>query len=122
VIENAASEADEVPSDTEIAIPEVDPTLAAAGVPVSAPVVLLKVAQLGLFWIEKVSVPPLGSVVLGVKLYAEPAVTDVPGVPAIVGGAGGGGGVFVVPAVTAIAKEDSEALLVPFDTVMTMPG
>ena len=81
VIENGASEADALPSDTEITIPELVPTLEEVGVPVRAPVVLLKLAQLGLFWIEKVSLPPLGSVALGTKLYGEPAVTVVSGVP-----------------------------------------
>jgi hypothetical protein len=38
------------------------------GVPVSAPVVALKLAQLGLFWIENVRVPPAGLVVVGPKL------------------------------------------------------
>jgi len=50
VIENADREAVEVPSLTEITIPEVVP--AEVGVPASAPVVLLKVAQLGLLVIE----------------------------------------------------------------------
>jgi hypothetical protein len=85
-IANAASDAEDVPSLTEMVMPEKEPTLLEAGVPVSAPVVVLKLAQAGLLVIEKVSVLPLGSVVLGVKLYAVPAVTDVAGVPLIVGG------------------------------------
>ena len=42
--------------------------MAACGVPESCPVLVLKLAQLGLPEIEKLSVPPLGSVVVGVKL------------------------------------------------------
>jgi hypothetical protein len=62
---NPANDAVDVPSLTDITmLPEV-PTLAAAGVPESIPVVLLNVAQLGRFEIENDSVPPLGSVVEG---------------------------------------------------------
>jgi hypothetical protein len=42
--------------------------LAACVVPESGPLLVLKLAQLVLLEIEKVSVLPLGSVVLGVKL------------------------------------------------------
>ncbi len=89
--------------------------------PVSAPVVVLKLAQLGLLVLEKVSVLPLGSVVLGVKLYAVPAVTDVVGVPLIVGGDGGGGGGGDVEADTAIENVASDALDIPSVTEITMP-
>ena len=68
VMANAASEALLVPSETEITIPEVVPVWLLVGVPVNAPLVVLKLAQAGLFWIEKLRVPPLGSVVVGVKL------------------------------------------------------
>ena len=47
VIEKAASETELVPSLTEMTMPELVP--AAVGVPVSAPVVLLKLAQEGAF-------------------------------------------------------------------------
>jgi hypothetical protein len=99
VIEKAGSEALLVPSLTEITMLEVVPTLAACGVPESCPVLVLKLAQAGGLATEKVRVLPLGSVVEGVKLYAEPAVTDVAGVPLIVGGGTGSEtGVFVKPA------------------------
>ena len=66
-MEKAAREAVCVPSLTEIVILESVPASALEGVPVSAPVVLLKLAHDGLLLIEKVSEPPLGSVVVGVK-------------------------------------------------------
>jgi hypothetical protein len=43
------------------------PTSALLGVPVSAPVTVLKLAHAGLFAMEKPSVPPLGLVVVGTK-------------------------------------------------------
>ena len=87
VTANAASEALEVPSLTDITMPEVVPTAVVAGVPDSWPEAMLNVAQLGLFCTLKLRVLPLGSVVVGVKLYAVPAVTEVAGVPEIVGAA-----------------------------------
>jgi len=62
------------------------PTLPAAGVPLSCPVAMLKVAQGGRFVIENDSVLPDGSVVVGVNEYAVPAVTLVGGDPDMVGG------------------------------------
>ena len=112
VMVKEASETDVVPSVTEITMPGKLPTLPDPGVPESLPVLVLKVAQLGLFWMEKVSVPPLGSVVVGVKLYAVPAVAVVAGVPLIVGAAA---------AVTVIEKAASEALEEPSLTEITMP-
>jgi hypothetical protein len=44
------------------------PTWAEVGAPVNEPVEVLKLAQAGWFWILNVSVLPLGSVVVGVKL------------------------------------------------------
>jgi hypothetical protein len=82
-------------------------------VPESCPVLALKLAQPGLFVIEKLSVLPLGSVVVGVKLYAEPAVTVAGGLPLMVGG--------LLAAFTVIEKLGSEALLVPSLTEITMP-
>jgi hypothetical protein len=67
VIVNGASEALPVPLLTEIVMPGSCPASVDAGVPVSAPVVVLKVAQLGLPVIENVSVPPPGFVVVGVN-------------------------------------------------------
>ncbi len=54
---------------TVITIPDVTPTASLAGVPVNAPVVALKAAQLGLLVILKVCVSPAStSLTLGVKL------------------------------------------------------
>ena len=89
----------------------------AVGVPESCPVLVLKVAQDGLPEIEKVSVLPLGSVVVGVKLYALPAITEVGGVPLMVGGP-------PPPpelAFTVIEKLGSEAELDPSPTEIEMP-
>ncbi len=112
VIEKLGNEAELVPSLTEIVMPENVPTLLEDVVPESCPVLVLKLAQPGLLVIEKVSVLPLGSVVEGVKLYAEPAVTEVGGLPPMVGGA--------VPYPTRIEKAGSVTLLTPSVTPMTM--
>ena len=71
VIVNAGNEALAVPSLTLIAILGNVPTFAVAGVPVSRPVVALNVAQLGRFAIANVSVPPSGSLAVGVKEYTR---------------------------------------------------
>jgi hypothetical protein len=114
VIANADNEADALPSLTLITMPEVVPTFAAVGVPLSCPVALLKLAQEGWLVMEKVRVLPDGSVVVGVKEYAVPTVTLVAGEPEIVGPE--------TPAATVIAKAGSEALATPSVTLMTMPG
>jgi hypothetical protein len=64
---NADRAALDVPSLTLIMMLEYVPTSAAVGVPLSWPVLVLKVAHEGLLLIEKVSGLPLGSVVVGVK-------------------------------------------------------
>src|SRR6185503_15238233 len=84
VIVNAGSDALAVPSPTLITMLPKAP--AAVGVPASRPVAVLKVAQLGRFAIANVSVPPSGSLAVGVKAYAVPTVTVVAGVPEIAGG------------------------------------
>jgi hypothetical protein len=109
VMLKVGSEAVEVPSLTEIATPANVPTSVVAGVPVRAPVVALNVAQLGFPVIENVSVPPLGLVAVGVNEYAEPATTEVAGVPLIVGGAE-----------TVIENAGSDALAVPSLTEIVM--
>jgi hypothetical protein len=68
MIVKAASDAEDGPSVTEIMILGSVPTSVAVGVPVSAPVVVLKLAQEGLFWMLKVRVDPLGPLAVGVKL------------------------------------------------------
>src|SRR5688572_4491270 len=67
-------------------MPAKTPTFAAAGVPVSSPVVVLKLAQLGLFVIANVSVPPSGSLAAGVNEYTLPTFAVTAGAPEIVGG------------------------------------
>ena len=71
---------------TVITILLATPTSSLVGVPVSAPVVVLNVAQLGLLVILKVVVSLVSaSVTLGVKLYAASSFTVVAGVPEITG-------------------------------------
>src|SRR5688572_16831966 len=89
------------------------PTLAVAGVPLSRPVVVLKAAQLGRFAIANVSVPPSGSLAVGVNAYATPTVAVVAGVPEIVGGRFAG-------ALTVIVNAGSAALAEPSLTLMPM--
>ena len=86
VIVNAGSEALAEPSLTPIAMLENAPTFAAPGVPDSCPVVVLNVAQLGRFAIVNVSVPPSGSLAVGVNEYNPPTFAVTGGVPEIVGG------------------------------------
>jgi hypothetical protein len=62
---NAGREAVVTPSVTEMTIPEVVPTLAVAGVPLSWPVAVLKVAHVGLLTIENVRGLP---VAVGIKV------------------------------------------------------
>jgi hypothetical protein len=114
VIAKVDNAADPVPSLTLITIPDVVPTSPAPGVPLSCPLLVLKLAQEGLLVIEKARVLPDGSVVVGVKEYAVPTVTLVPGEPEIVGPE--------TPAATVIANAGSEALATPSVTPITMPG
>jgi hypothetical protein len=64
---------------------EVVPTFELEGVPLNAPVVVLKLAHDGLLEMEKLSVSPLASLAVGLKLYACPTDADVAGVPLIFG-------------------------------------
>ena len=66
-IANAGNAAEAMPSDTEITMLEYVPTWDDDGVPVSLPVVLLNVAQAGLFLTLNVSVLPSGSDAVGLK-------------------------------------------------------
>ena len=90
-IANAGREAVRLPSLTLMLMFEYVPVCALLGVPDSLPVVVLNVAQAGLFVMLNVSVLPSGSFAVGVNAYATPVLTDVGGVPEIVGG------LFVVP-------------------------
>src|SRR5688572_19156645 len=103
-IENVASCAlPPCPSLTPMPMFENVPTFAAVGVPANRPVAVLKVAQVGRFVMLKVSVPPSGSLAVGVNAYAVPAATDVGGAPEIVGG-------WFGAALTTIENDASAAL------------
>ena len=67
VIVNGARDAVSVPSLTVILILENVPTFEVAGVPLIRPVVVEKVAQLGRFDTEKLSVVPAEPLAVGVK-------------------------------------------------------
>ncbi len=67
VIAKGCNEADEPPADAVMMMLANVPTFEVLGVPVSAPVLVLKVAQTGKFCTENVAVPLL-TVAVGVKL------------------------------------------------------
>ena len=83
---NAGSHAILRPSLTPMVMLPYVPALALCGVPCSCPFVRLKVAHAGRLLIMNVSSRPSGSLAVGVKEYALPAVTVVAGVPEITGG------------------------------------
>ena len=113
VIENAGSAVLATPSLTEIAMPDCVPAWALLGVPERRPVAALKLAQAGLLAIEKVSVWPSGSVAVGVKEYALPAVTDVGAAPLMAGG--------VLTATTVIENGASGVEACPSLALITIP-
>ena len=94
------SEVDAVLSETEMIIAGVEPTPAAAGVPVRPPVDALKAAQPGCCAIVNASVSPSASLAVGVNAYGSSCITNVGGEPLITGGVfvGDGGDVFVLEA------------------------
>jgi len=110
VIAKAGKEALATPSLTLITIPAFVATSVAAGVPVSCPLAMLKLAHEGLLLIEKVRPLPAGSLAVGANEYAIPTVALVPGVPEIEG-----------PATTVIVNAGSDARVTPSLTLMTMP-
>ncbi|MGC3979807.1 MAG: hypothetical protein QM808_00930 [Steroidobacteraceae bacterium] len=65
---NAGNEVVALPSLTEMAMLPYVPTAVAAGVPLNLPVDVLNLAQLGLLATLKVSVSPLASAAVGIKL------------------------------------------------------
>lgn len=67
-MENPGNAAEVIPSLTLITMFEYMPTLAAAGVPESIPVLLLKVSHDGRLEMLNVSLSPSGSEAAGVKL------------------------------------------------------
>jgi hypothetical protein len=103
-----------VPSETVMTMPEYVPTFALVGVPVKAPLAVLKLAHDGLPAMLNVSELPSGSDAVGWKEYDDPTVTLVAGVPEITGGRLAGG-------LTVIANAASETDVEPSDTEMTMP-
>jgi hypothetical protein len=113
VIEKEASAALSEPSLTPITMPDVVPTCVLEGVPDSLPVEVLKVAQLGLLVIEKVSTCPSGSAAAGWNTYGDPAAALVAGVPEMVGAR------LAAPD-TVIEKGESEAVNEPSLTPMTI--
>jgi hypothetical protein len=117
VIAKAGNDADAYTSLVLITIPEYVPTSVAAGVPLNCPVALLKPAQPGFPVMENVRLFPAGSLVVGVKEYAVPTVTLVPGVPEIVGGAGDGA---APPASTCTENGGKVAVFRPSLTAITM--
>src|SRR5512139_2147970 len=85
--------------------------LAVAGVPCRRPVLVLNVAQAGLFVMLNVSVvPAFASLAVGVNVYCVPTVAVVGGVPEITGGVfedatvieNAGSGVDALPSLTLI--------------------
>src|SRR5450631_3609816 len=114
IMVKAASEAVAVPLSTLMTMLVKLPTSAAAGVPESSPVTLLKFAHEGWFWTEKVRASPFGSLAVGVKLYAAPTLTDVAGVPLIAGAPATGS------AVTVKVKIGNETVAVPLLTLIMM--
>ena len=110
VIANAGSAADALPSLTLITM--LLCVCAALGVPCSAPVLILNVAQVGRLLILNVSVPPSGSFAVGVNAYAVPTVAVVGGVPEIVGG--------WFAALTMIENAGNDADALPSLTLITM--
>jgi hypothetical protein len=87
VIENAGSATLVPPSLTLMTMLEAVPRFALLGVPESLPVEVLNTSQLGLFWMENVSVLPSASAAVGWKLYATPTIAPVGRMPLIVGAA-----------------------------------
>ena len=83
--EKAGSEADAVPSDTEMMMFENVATSVSAGVPDSRPVDVLNVAQAGRFWMLNVSVLPSGSWRSAGTNTPSRTLIDSSGVPEMVG-------------------------------------
>jgi hypothetical protein len=117
VIAKAGNDAEAYPSLVLITIPEYVPAFVAAGVPLSCPVALLKLAHEGWFAMEKVRVLPEGSLAVGVNEYAAPTVTLVPGVPEMVGGEDDG---TPLPVSTCTENAGRVAVFRPSLTAITM--
>jgi hypothetical protein len=90
---------------------------ATPGVPLKRPVAVLKVAQLGAFWMEKLMLLPSGSRAVGVNAYATPAVALVEGEPEIVGARLGAAVTTIENARNAAEVRPSLALMIRFEYV-----
>ena len=132
MIEKAGNAEEELPSLTLMTMPVLVVAVDGA-VPESWPVAMLKLAHEGFPWMLNESASPLASAAVGVKLYAAEAITDVAGLPEMVGavfvGAGLGGVVDVVAVVTRMEKGGSDDESVPslalttiFWNVASMPS
>ena len=91
-----ASEAESLPSETEIVTPGLVPISVAPGVPVRLPVAVSKLAHDGGLSIENVRVSPSASLAVGVKEYGCPSVTCKRGEPLMTGARFDGVGVTFV--------------------------
>jgi hypothetical protein len=116
----AGSDADALPSLTLITMLPYVPTAEGPGVPSSAPVFTLKVAQAGRFAIAKVSGSVLASAAVGWNTYCVPCLAVVGGVPVIVGALFVGVGLVPGGAVTVMLNGASDAVLRPSLTEITM--
>jgi hypothetical protein len=105
VIEKDGNDLVELPSLTRITMPDVVPTFAAAGVPLSRPVVVLNEAQAGLLWILNVSGSLSASLAVGWNEYACPTAIVVAGVPEILGRAASTSGTHAMSKHTAYAAK-----------------
>jgi len=94
------------------------PACVAAGVPVSEPVAVLKIAQDGLFATLNASALPSASLALGVNAYALPVVTAVGGVPEMTGAVFTGAATGA--AVTVTLNAGRELRRAPSETLMPM--
>ena len=112
VIENGGSALLTTPSLTEIVMPDCVPACSLVGVPERRPVAMSKLAQAGRPVIENVSGCLSGSLAEGVKAYDCPALTELGGVPLMVGG--------VLTPTTVIENGASEVLACPSLTLITM--
>ena len=106
VIVNAGSLVTSLPSLTLMTMLPVVPTLLLVGWPHTWPVVVLKPSHDGLPLTLKPRVLPSRSYALGRKLYVPPAVTELAGVPEIVGAR-------LVELATAEMENAGNALFVP---------
>jgi hypothetical protein len=112
-MEKVARETFAVPSDTAIVMAEKVP--ADVGMPLSRPLVVLKVAQAGLLVMLNVSACPSGSDAVGVKLYVWPTLAVAGGVPLMTGARFTAG-------TTAMVKAASDVIATPSNAEIVIAG